>query len=336
MSRRKAALAVCLVSVVWLAAGCSSPSASDPSTSASVTPVRRPPVYGVGSTTFNFVDRGRRTPADGKAPALPYRSLPTIVLYPSTLRPATRAVPGAPPAVKDGPFPLIVFAHGDNSVPEDYEPLLEQWAQAGYVVAGPAFPLSNRFSPGGATISDYPQQPGDLSYVLSRVLDLDRATGDPVSRLIDASKIAAVGHSLGGITVLGWTENTCCEDPRVDAAVVIDGAELPFGSGQFFTGRTVPIMVFHGTSDTTVFYSAGQKIYEDAPGPKFFVSLIGAPHTSFRQIAEENEAPPKWEPVIVKSVLDFLSLELDHKSASLAALERASDISGTASLTQDP
>ena len=276
--------------------------------------------YGVGQETLNLVDTSRGTPANGRAPALSYRKLTTWVLYPSTVGPSDNPVANAPPALEGRPFPLIVFAHGLDSEGFIYDPLLEQWVERGYVVVAPTFPLSNIAAPGGDTAKDLASQPGDMSFVLGQALHLSNEPANPLSGMIDPRRIAAVGHSLGAMTVLAWTENTCCREPLVDATVIIDGTETKFGSGSFFTGKTTPILVLHGTADKTIPYAAGKKIYRDAKPPKFFVSLIGAPHVSFRQLELSSQKSPKWENVDVESVLDFLGGEINHNAAALQQL----------------
>jgi predicted dienelactone hydrolase len=292
--------------------------------------------YRVGEENLMFVDHSRTTPKNGDAPALPYRNLPTLVLYPATGAPTFTEVTDAPPANAGKPFPLIVFAHGLDSAPFIYAPLLEQWAQAGFVVVAPTFPLSSIAAAGGETAMDDIAQPGDMSFVLTQVLALSRAKGNILSGMIDSRRIAGVGHSLGAMTVLAWTEDTCCIDPRVDAAVVIDGTEADFGPGTFFGGRTVPLLLLHGTADETIPYANGEKIYSDAKQPKFLVSLIGAPHVSFLQLSPPGTKAPIWEHVDVQSVIDFLQGELDHDNGDLSSLAVVADQPGVASLKASP
>jgi predicted dienelactone hydrolase len=329
--------------VVVSAAACSGASGSRAPTSTTVAkpakleklPVLHAP-YRVGSETLTLVDHSRSTPAHGDAPATPYRTLSTFALYPAVGAPTADPISGAPPASAGRPFSLIVFAHGLDSNGPIYAPLFEQWAAAGFVVVAPTFPLSNIAAPGGASTVDDIAQPGDLSFVLTQVLDLSRAKGNLLSGMIDPHRIAAVGHSLGAMTVLAWTEDTCCQDSRVDAAVIFDGVEADFGNGTFFGGHTVPILVLHGTADETIPYASGKKIYEDAKPPKFFISLIGAPHVSFLQFALQPERPPKWEHVDVQSVIDFLEGELDHNAAALRQLAVVADAPGVASFQHEP
>jgi dienelactone hydrolase len=292
--------------------------------------------YGVGVETLNLVDDTRGTPANGSAPARASRNLTTWVLYPAVGAPTAQPMADAPPASDGAPFPVIMFAHGLDSLGLAYDPLLQQWVQRGYVVVAPTFPLSNIAAPGGDTAKDLVNQPGDMSFVLSQVLALSKQSGNLLSGMIDPRRIAGVGHPLGAMTVLAWTENTCCEDPRVDAAVIIDGTETPFGKGRFFAGRrTTPILVLHGTADRTIPYINGRKIYEDAKTPKFFVSLIGAPHVSFLQLGLTDQKPPRWESVDVHSVIDFLDGELNHDNGALQNLAAVGNTKGIARIQEE-
>jgi predicted dienelactone hydrolase len=312
-----------------------SPATTTTTASLPTFPAVHPP-YRVGYQTVTFVDHSRRTPANGTAPALPYRTLQTFILYPATGAPAAKPVANAPESHNGGPFPLIVFAHGLDSNGLIYFPLIAEWAEAGFVVVAPTFPLSNLLAPGGDTAKDLVNQPGDMSFVLTQVLKLSAAKGNFLSGMIDPRRIAGVGHSLGAMTVLAWAENTCCEDHRIDAAVIIDGTESTFGNGKFFEGRTVPILVMHGTADQTIPYANGEKIYNDATIPKYMISLIGAPHVSFLQLATTPLATPKWQNVDVDSVTDFLEGELNHDSADLSALQNVANVPGIASFRSDP
>ena len=122
------------------------------------------------------------------------------------------------------------------------------------MIAAPSFPLSNHDAPGGATIGNFPDQPGDVSYVITAMLRLDHSTAGGFHDLLDTHLIGAVGHSLGAVTVLGVAYNSCCTDRRVVAAVSIDGVEIPFGTGRFFTGPRIPLLLLHGDADQTVPY----------------------------------------------------------------------------------
>jgi predicted dienelactone hydrolase len=284
----------------------------------------------VGTRSVVFVDPSRPTPANGSHPGAPSRTLPTLVLYPARGAAGGTDHPGATPA--HGPFPLIVFSHGSDSNGPTYEPLLRQWVEAGYVVAAPTFPLSSRGAPGGQTIADYPHQPGDVSFVLTSVLRLNRDAHNPLHGLIDPTRVAVAGHSLGAITTLGVAFNSCCADARVRAVVSLAGIELPFGSGTFFGGASHPLLLLHGTSDPRVPYDGSVNVFAAAPSPKYFVSLVGAQHTPFRQAATASRPPPVWEPVIVATVTDFLDGYLKGRRAAIARLATDATVPGVAQL----
>jgi alpha-beta hydrolase superfamily lysophospholipase len=183
---------------------CSS-STSTVSTAAST--VSRAPEFRI--RTFAFVDRSRtiRLPNGRRVP----RPVETIVRYPAT----------------HGPHPLIVFGHGFALTPGTYGHLLDAWAQAGYVVAAPLFPLGNADAPGGPDESDLANQPHDMSFVITRLLaQSGRAYGVLAGR-INRSSVAIAGHSDGGVTALAVAYDRRSRDPRVRAAIVLSGAALP-------------------------------------------------------------------------------------------------------------
>ena len=204
------------------------------------------------------------------------------------------------------------------------------------MVVAPTFPLSNIAAPGGETAKDLVNQPGDMSFVLSQVLALSKQSGNLLSGMIDPHRIAAVGHSLGAMTVLAWTENTCCEDPLVDAAVIIDGTEATFGKGRFFAGPddAHPRSARNRRQDDSL--CQRQEDLRDAKAPKFLVSLIGAPHVSFLQLGPPGQKPPRWENVDVNSVVDFLDGELNHDSQALHSLAVVGNTKGLARFQDQP
>ena len=118
-----------------------------------------------------------------------------------------------------GRFPLLVYAHGSGGSKAETAALFASWAEAGYVVAAPEFPLMNSHTPGGSDISDYTNQPRRcVSFVIDQML---RAPPSGLTRMVDAARIGVSGFSLGGVTAVGVAFNSCCLDHRMKAAVIM-------------------------------------------------------------------------------------------------------------------
>jgi len=97
---------------------------------------------------------------------------------------ARRDAPSLP-----GPFPLVIFQPGANMGSDDYRLLIEDLASRGYAVLA----LNPRHSP-GASRERYAAAADEILAALARV----RADGSPLFAEVDATRLAFVGHSLGG------------------------------------------------------------------------------------------------------------------------------------------
>ena len=233
--------------------------------------------FAIGQTSFALVDASRPTaPHDGVA-GTDSRSLPTIVYYPAAGAVDAPVRTDAPP-ISGHRFPLIIFAHGLSAVANVYLTIMRPLAAAGYVVAAPDFPLSKGTTPGGAVADDYINQPADDSFIIDQML---RLNGDPSSLLhglIDAQHIGASGHSLGGMTTFGIAFNTCCRDPRIDAAVPMAGQLVPFPGGEYKASIGPPVLIIHGDADETVAYTSATDAYTLADPPKLLLTHRGGGH----------------------------------------------------------
>jgi len=217
---------------------------------------------GVTRVTLPLVDSSRPTAANGTYPGAPSRSLPTVVSFPTKHK---------------GRLPLIVFATGIGGTATNYAPLYDHWVRAGYVVAAPHFPLTSGDAPGGTTAADLNNQPGDLSFVLTSVLDASNKKGSKIHGLVDPVKVALVGKSLGAITAFedGWSP--AHRDERFTAIVALTGATQ---DDVDFSIAATPLLLEHGDADTTAPYSGSQQAFDRAQAPKWFVTLKGATHGS--------------------------------------------------------
>ena len=208
------ALAACGGSQVWAVRLASATSSQQPRALPQAR-ARRSPPYAVVERVLTFVDHSRLIRLPGRHPQP--RGLVTVVRYPEH----------AP-----GPFPLIVFGHGFAVTPAYYFRLLRAWAQAGYVVAAPIFPLGNAHAPGGPDEADIVNQPRDMSFVITHLLAASADHRSPLAELIDPGAIAVSGQSDGGETALAVAYDRYYRDRRVRAAIILSGAQIP-GAGGF-------------------------------------------------------------------------------------------------------
>jgi pimeloyl-ACP methyl ester carboxylesterase len=257
---------------------------------------------------LSFVDHSRsiRLPDGRRVP----RTVETVVRYPTA----------------SGAYPLVVFGHGFALTPATYARLLDAWAEAGYVVAAPAFPLGRADAPGGPNESDIVNQPRDMSLVITRLLALNETPNGFLEGRIEPSRIAVAGHSDGAVTALAVAYDRRFADRRVRAAIVLSGAALG-GMGPFVR-RGVPLLAMQGTADPINPPAATSSYFELANRPKFLVWLLGASHRPPYTTEE-----PQLE-VVEHTTIAFL----DHylKGRPLAAFTTAALRSGVTRLVADP
>jgi predicted dienelactone hydrolase len=284
-----------LVVVLVVATACSVPAQQEPSSAGSRGPAGHPsepatpspstvvsrPIgasFAIGVRLVTFVDTSRSVPALHTVTGKPGpRILVTEVWYPALGAPGGAVRPGAPPSLAAGPYPLVVFAPGFDRDPSSYVPLLTAWARAGYVVAAPTFPLTNPRAVGGLDESDIVNQPGDLSFLISRLTRASQGGLGPFAGLIDPARIGVAGHSDGADAALVAADGSCCRDPRIGAVIVMAGAALPWG-GRYFTRPGPPLLAIQGSADAFNPPSFTASLFREAPAPKYLLWFPGADH----------------------------------------------------------
>ncbi len=307
------------LAAVAVPAACSSHgSNAAPTTTVAKPAEKSSPSFAVGLLRETFVDSSRPTAVNGDAGARPDRTLATLVFYPARGAPSAGgdAVSGAPADTADGPYPLIVFAHGLGGSPEGYQPVLQRWAAAGFVVAAPAFPLTNSAARGGPNAQDYTNQPADVSFVIDEVLHAAAQPSGVLAGLVDPDAIGAAGHSLGGITTIGLATNTCCHDARVKAAVVMAGDALTFPDGSPDFAAAPPLLFVHGTADTLVPYEASVDAFNAAQGPKGLLTIPAGDHGS--PVALAGKAFTS----VMRATTDFFRAYLEHDDTAEARIAK--------------
>jgi predicted dienelactone hydrolase len=236
------------------------------------------------------------------------------------------------PATGDGPLPIILLSHGAG--PSNYlasldgfTPVAEFWAAHGFAVLQPTH-LNSRFlnielNEGNFREIFLDSRATDMSRILDRLDEVEAAVPALLgARRLDPARVAAVGHSLGGITVsmLLGAENmdprdgvvSKVADPRVRAGIVLGGTGVggpdnlteaglelvPFYDLDFTTMRA-PALICWGDEDVdAVLTKRGADWHLDpytlAPGPKDALMVKGG-HHAFGGVSGWDAAETKDE-----------------------------------------
>jgi predicted dienelactone hydrolase len=267
--------------------------------------------FPVAMFTTTFTDPSRASPARNGAPSQPGRTMHTTIWYPASVA----ATPEAPtPAAAAGQHPLVVFAHGYEIDAASYGTLLHDIAVGGYVVAAPDFPGTSTAYPGGPVRSDSLNQPGDMSFVITSMLQLAQQQG-PLHDAISPDAIGVNGQSDGGVTATAAGWNTCCRDPRIKAGVIYTGATFAF-DGEWFPPGSPPIMFVHGMADEINSYGASTSMFERAQSPKYLLSIEGGTHL-------EPYVDPPWVTQVAAASVAFFD---QHLKGDPAAADRLATI----------
>ena len=207
-----------------------------------------------------------------------------------------------------------------------YSSLLQAWAGAGYVVAAVNFPRTDCHV--AAWEPDLVNQPRDLSYVITRMLDLSAQPHDLFSGLLDPHEVAAAGHSDGGDSVAALAANGCCIDHRLTAVAVLSGAEWPSMPGRYFPhGGTPPMLFVQGSADTINWPSTSKELYEaDRTGTRYYLDLLGADHMTPYTGANSVEQ------LVARVTLAFFNRYVLGQAGALATMTREGNVSGAAVL----
>jgi len=200
--------------------------------------------------------------------------------------------------------PLVVLAHGSNGHPSKFTQLMGAWAEAGYVVAAPAFPAGSS-----------KDQVADMTFVIDEVLAMSRDEADPLFGLVDTRHIGAAGLSLGGGTVYALVYNTCCRDKRVDAVVLMSTIRIQIrGSKEKFP--ELPAMLIAGDADPIS--RVTESVYELLSPPKWKVVLFGGTHSG-----PFEDTPDPADQVVRDITTEFWNLSLKNDARSERSISKA-------------
>ncbi len=234
-------------------------------------------------------------------------------------------------------LPVIVFSHGNAWSMDAYEPLVDRWAAAGFVVVQPTHLDSRRHGIGiddpafgsiwRVRIADLHAVLDDLDGVLARAGGLDARS--------DLDRVAGVGHSWGAQsvgTLLGARVLDTHGDPgedfthpavRAGALLAVTGTgdtltpfaaeHLPFMRPDYSTMSTRALVVAGG-EDRSAMSTRGPDWFTDAyhlgPGPKSLLTVTEGEHTlggiAGERVAETTDDDPARVALVADAVSAYL------------------------------
>jgi hypothetical protein len=272
--------------------------------------------YQVSQRDMTFTEPAHTSPA---GESLGPRTLVTEIRYPVSLDSA-----GHQPV--RGPFPLLLFAPGFQQCGGPYGNLLSSWAGAGYVVVTVDFPRTDCTAGAAADEADMVNQPGDMSYVLTRLLALSGRPSGPLAGLVNGEQVGVTGQSDGGDTVAALAANTCCTDSRPRAVAVLSGAEWPAMPGKYFARTPPPMLFVQGSADVINPPWTSVQLYQSDRGIRYYLDLFGASHTG-----------PYWgtnkvEQVVARVTLAFFDRYVLGQPRARSAMATAGAVAGVATM----
>ena len=190
-------------------------------------------------------------------------------------------------AVASGRFPLVAFTHGYSGFRNQSTFLTTHLASWGFVVAAPEL-LDNNLTAvlSGIKASGSQADVAEVSATISLIGAQNGSSSSPLAGHVDMSKVAAIGHSLGGAV----SEAVATADPAVTTFIGMAGATVgSFGQAPTGPGSKVPDkpgMLLVGTTDAVVDPAGIAKAYDVMTAPKRLITLTGYGHLVFADICQ--------------------------------------------------
>lgn len=137
----------------------------------------------------------------------PERPLNTAIWYPTEDASDTTLI-GDNPAfvgtqvikdaqIQSGTFPVVLLSHGYRGNWRNQNWLATELAKRGYIIAAADHPGTTSFDQSPKQAAKWWERPRDVSRILDHLL-----TASPWKQSVNADNVTAIGHSLGGWTVM--------------------------------------------------------------------------------------------------------------------------------------
>ena len=171
----------------------------------------------------------------------------------------------------DGKFPVVLFSHGFGGFRTQSTFLTAYLASRGMVVISPDHPSRDL----GAALTGGSFETDDPQVHLLESLDYLVNDTEIFADHVDASKVAAIGHSAGGGTVLA-----AAEDERIDGYVSLASGLLgPAEKSGKLPDK--PSFFMAGSVDAVVPATRSEAAFKAAPSPSVYWNIEGVGHNGF-------------------------------------------------------
>lgn len=299
-----------LLLLVLVLGGCTQPLPFDPASAKAAPDPSKPGPFAVGVRTQVIEDSGRKKP-DGSP-----RRLVTEVWYPAAVNTAgagasydltetftdeqraqmadagvvlpiltTAAVRDAAPDVDHGPYPLVVFSHGQAGMRWQSTFYTVALASHGYVVVSPDHEggtlydaVRNELE---SAVLGFDKRPQDVRVLIQRFSKLPET--DPLHGLLDLEHVGVTGHSFGALTSL----RVAVIDERVKAIVPLAPPSTDI-SWIGFDPRpelAIPVQLQGGGKDQTLKYAEHVlPAWNDLKRPRWLLNIVDGGHFTFSDL----------------------------------------------------
>jgi dienelactone hydrolase len=169
---------------------------------------------------------------------------------------------------KGGPYPAVAFAHGFMARPPWYAGTLTALARSGYVVIAPS-----------SETGPYPSH-ARLADDLNRSLAWLAAGKGTPQGVVDPSKTAVAGHSMGGGVALLAASRSRTIDTVATLAAANTSPSAVTAAGKL----RVPSLFVVGSDDRIVPAGSTAAIFRRARQPKLLAVVTGGSHCGFMEV----------------------------------------------------
>lgn len=177
------------------------------------------------------------------------------------------------PAAKGKKFPIVAFSHGLGGYRMQSSVLMAHLATWGFVVVAPEH-LERGLAivlEGDNSKIDVSKGPDQLLAALTRIKKEGTTAGSRFEGIIDGSKVAAMGHSMGGAAAA-----SIADQAQTVVLLASPGyGELPAGKSNLF---------MWGAADGVAKSSSIATSYEKQPSPRRSIGLKDAGHLAFTDL----------------------------------------------------